>query len=53
MKKYVGERLISARPLYPIDDASDQSSNTTAWESLLAWFQKFLEREEDLRILAP
>ena len=51
--KCAGGSLISARPLCPVDDAGDQSSNTTAWEVLLAWFQRFLEREEDLKVLAP
>ena len=51
--KCVGGSLISARPLCPVDNASDQSLNTTAWKFLLAWFWRFLEREEDLRVLAP
>ena len=45
--------LISMRPLCPVDDASDRSSNVIAWEFLLAWFQRFLEREEGPRVLTP
>ena len=51
--KCAGGSLISVRPLCPVDYASDRSSNATAWEFLLAWFRKFLEREEDLRVLVP
>ena len=51
--KYAGRNLINARSLCPLDHESDRSSNATAWEFLLAWFRKFLEREEDLRVLAP
>ena len=51
LKKCAGGSLISAQSLFPVDDASDQSSNAAAWEFLLAWFRRFLESEEDLRIL--
>ena len=51
LEKFAGGSLINARPLCPVDDASNRSLNATAWEFLLAWFWRFLEREEDLRVL--
>jgi len=51
--KCAGGSLISVRALCPVDDAIDRFSSAIAWEFLLTWFQRFLEREEGLTVLTP
>jgi len=45
--------LISARPLFPVDDTIDRSSDAIVWKFFLTWFWRFLEWKEGLRVSTP
>ena len=45
-----GGRLV-ARPLYPVENASDRVLNATIWEFLLTWFESFLDTKEYSRLV--